>query len=100
MNAGQIIAQTLKLYGTEYFFAFTLFDDMALNLDAFKNRPPQLNGFAVRQHQDLVERHWSADFSGQFLDPQDLAFLDFILFASGRHYSVHIYFPPPNGRSF
>ena len=23
MNAGQIIAQTLKLYGTEYFFAFT-----------------------------------------------------------------------------
>jgi len=73
---------------------FALLDNLPVDGGIIQHRLADTDILPVRHHQDPIKGHRISHISGDFLYPQDFAFLDFILFTSGTDNCVHI--PTPS----
>lgn len=86
------IAFPTLIFKDDDLFALALFDDVAFDNGAFDNRLADLHTLAVREHQYFIKSNFGSDVSGQFFNAQNVALLNFILFASSGYDSVHVCF--------
>jgi hypothetical protein len=91
------IAFTALVLENENLLGFALLDDAAGDRDIVKLGGADPEIFAIGKQQDILEGDFGPDITGKFFHPQDVTFLNPVLFSACFDHSVHTASLIPSG---